>query len=417
MRILLLSNIYPPGFVGGYELGAADVAAGLLARGHDVHVLTSNFLADDSGADAGPQGGLVVHRSLECAEPNRSPREMMERIWLGAFAIPRNLRDLAGHLRTLQPDAVLCFNLAGLGAPSILRLLTASGIRPVVYLMDHVFAGMCHEPDRQRGFERVFSTADWPQTARFLFMSQRLRDEVETALGYAVPHGQIVPGWFDPAAEAPITPHADAPVSFVFASRIAGHKGVEIMLGACRALLDCGCSDFRVDIFGAGDVAAALQRVTALRLQTHVRYLGAPQKPSLMRQLAGYDALLFPTAQREPFGFIVAEAAAAGCIPVMTFGIGAAEWFLDGIDCLKPSRDIAGFHAAMLRIVTMPPHTRTAMRARAQATARRLLRFEHALERIVAALQEAAGPATRNPRVMELALAILTEIWRARPHA
>jgi glycosyltransferase involved in cell wall biosynthesis len=147
-------------------------------------------------------------------------------------------------------------------------------------------------------------------------------------------------------------------------------------------------------------------------LQDHVRYRGAPGKAELMGRLREYDAMLFPTWYRESFGFIVAEAAVAGCIPVMTFGIGASEWFLDDVDCLKSARDPASLQAAMLRIIAMPPETRLKMRQRAHATALRLFRFEDALSAIEAALEDAAAPPSRPPRAMEAALAVLTEIWR-----
>ena len=42
MRILLLSNLYPPHVQGGAEILAGDVAAGLENLGHEVMVLTSS---------------------------------------------------------------------------------------------------------------------------------------------------------------------------------------------------------------------------------------------------------------------------------------------------------------------------------------------------------------------------------------
>ena len=41
MRVLVLSDLYPPDVVGGYELGCRQVADALIARGHEVRVLTS----------------------------------------------------------------------------------------------------------------------------------------------------------------------------------------------------------------------------------------------------------------------------------------------------------------------------------------------------------------------------------------
>jgi hypothetical protein len=55
MRVAVVSNLYPPDVIGGYELLARDVVEGLRARGHEVDLLTS-------GSPAGPEPG--VHRML-----------------------------------------------------------------------------------------------------------------------------------------------------------------------------------------------------------------------------------------------------------------------------------------------------------------------------------------------------------------
>jgi hypothetical protein len=41
MRILFLSNLYPPVVLGGYELACSNVARAMSARGHEVRVLTT----------------------------------------------------------------------------------------------------------------------------------------------------------------------------------------------------------------------------------------------------------------------------------------------------------------------------------------------------------------------------------------
>ena len=43
MRILFLSNFYPPHAIGGYEQWCQEVADRLQARGHVVTVLTSRY--------------------------------------------------------------------------------------------------------------------------------------------------------------------------------------------------------------------------------------------------------------------------------------------------------------------------------------------------------------------------------------
>ena len=44
MRILALTNLYPPHYLGGYELICQMVVHELRARGHEVQVLTSNHI-------------------------------------------------------------------------------------------------------------------------------------------------------------------------------------------------------------------------------------------------------------------------------------------------------------------------------------------------------------------------------------
>jgi hypothetical protein len=42
MRILAVSNFYPPNERSGYELGSLDIVESLRTRGHQVKVLTSD---------------------------------------------------------------------------------------------------------------------------------------------------------------------------------------------------------------------------------------------------------------------------------------------------------------------------------------------------------------------------------------
>ena len=41
MKVLVVSNLYPPEVIGGYELSCRQVVDGLRSAGHDVRVLTT----------------------------------------------------------------------------------------------------------------------------------------------------------------------------------------------------------------------------------------------------------------------------------------------------------------------------------------------------------------------------------------
>ena len=57
MKILVVSNLYPPHYVGGYELRCEVAVKALGARGHTVRVLTSNHGVKGAPAAADPDGG------------------------------------------------------------------------------------------------------------------------------------------------------------------------------------------------------------------------------------------------------------------------------------------------------------------------------------------------------------------------
>jgi glycogen(starch) synthase len=52
---------------------------------------------------------------------------------------------------------------------------------------------------------------------------------------------------------------------------------------------------------------------------------------------------LFPSWAREPFGFAPLEAAAAGCVPLVSADCWIAEWLIGDVDCLKAGRDAEQF--------------------------------------------------------------------------
>src|SRR5206468_3405450 len=60
MRLLVVSNLYPPNIIGGYERLCFDVVSGLVQRGHQVMVLTSTF-----GSKTAEFPGQIVERSLK----------------------------------------------------------------------------------------------------------------------------------------------------------------------------------------------------------------------------------------------------------------------------------------------------------------------------------------------------------------
>jgi glycosyltransferase involved in cell wall biosynthesis len=149
-----------------------------------------------------------------------------------------------------------------------------------------------------------------------------------------------------------------------------------------------------------------------------INYKGVLTKEEMIGRFGCYDVMLFPAWEREPFGFTVSEAAAAGCISIMTSGIGAAEWFFDGVDCLKISRSVSSLEKAMLQILETRPETLTRMKNAARTNARVNLAVNR-WARVIEA--ECTGAAVCNAAVrakmvsqVEAAFLVMSDLWRSQ---
>lgn len=348
MKVLVLSNIFPPGFIGGYELGAYEVAKGLQSKGHRVEVLTSDYFLDNGE----PGFNLSVVRSLRCTSLSHElvPPDQ----FLGAYYNFHNIRAISDAIRRFKPDLVLAFNLHGLGAISIIQFLQRLQVPLVLYLMDNIFAGVDHGSALHTTYERIFGRLQLSASTRVVAMSRNVASEVESTLRTDLGDIDFVPGWvqLETLGSRELRYRRNGVTKFVFCSRVAPHKGTDVMLSAAHQLVSQGHTDFTIDVYGAGQVAQFMQSVQSLGLSRHVEYKGLLSKEEMLPALAHYDALLFPTWEREAFGFVASEAAATGALPVITAGIGASEWFLDGIDSLKISRNPTSLRAAMCQIMS-----------------------------------------------------------------
>jgi glycosyltransferase involved in cell wall biosynthesis len=187
------------------------------------------------------------------------------------------------------------------------------------------------------------------------------------------------------------------------------------VLDAAALVQNRGGIDFQIDVFGAGRVSQFMQQAYVQNLETIVQYRGMLPKSEMLKRYRDYDALLFPTEEREPFGCVAAEAAAGGCIPILTADIGAAEWMVDGLDCVKIRRDPMDLAAAIVDLARQEPAQRAAFRERVKRNARITFDFERWFGKMIALLEVAAAGhslVSTLPEKGALSLGLLAHIWR-----
>ncbi|MFL6415943.1 MAG: hypothetical protein ACJ74Y_09775, partial [Bryobacteraceae bacterium] len=106
MKVLVISNFYPPHYVGGYELACAEVVEFLQRRGAEVLVLTQRGLPSTK----------LVHRVLRFFQPAATAGERKSlRNVRNAYFDLQNRRVVQAACHRFQPDAVLVFNPTNLG--------------------------------------------------------------------------------------------------------------------------------------------------------------------------------------------------------------------------------------------------------------------------------------------------------------
>ena len=132
MKVLFLTNLYPPNVYGGYERLCYEVAQALQERGHDVTVLTSSY-----GKSCDENYGHNVKRELflfategNMYEPfNCAPEQRVERE-------ASNRRVFEAVVEEVNPDVLFVWNLYFFN-PGLLWLIEKSGIRKTYLLTDN----------------------------------------------------------------------------------------------------------------------------------------------------------------------------------------------------------------------------------------------------------------------------------------
>ncbi|MDQ6700977.1 MAG: glycosyltransferase, partial [Acidobacteriota bacterium] len=147
MRIVFVSNIFPPHVRGGYELGCQRIAERCHELGHEVTVLTSVAIGKLQKTARPPL--LCVEELFEPVyEYEENVTELTCRQRTSGCYIRRqdafggilahNAWTLARSLRRLVPDLIWIFNPLAIGTVGILEACLTSQAPCVLHLMDDI---------------------------------------------------------------------------------------------------------------------------------------------------------------------------------------------------------------------------------------------------------------------------------------
>jgi glycosyltransferase involved in cell wall biosynthesis len=409
MRVLVITDLFPPIGFGGYERTCADLVDGLDGS-HEVTVLTSDLRRD--AAPPEPR----IRRELAYLGPER--RELA-RVPVAAARAANVTRRVLAEVR---PHVVYVSNC--LVAPQAAPWVAAQAGVPVVYRLSELwFASTLYRGDRfvghlfpgQRGLHRPWSWFVRGVNRHPALRLDRTRaapaaiswcsDDLRACVGLPpsvipVLERTIYPGTTSPFAALARRP--DARPLIVYAGRVTAAKGADVAVEALAELRAEHGIDARLGL--AGHCDPVMERsirglAAALGISDHVGLCGPLDTEALGRLLERAHAVVVPTVTHEAFGRICVEAALAR-VPVVASRLGGIPEALreDEHALHFPPGDAAAC-AAALAVTLEYPSAAAARVRRAFAHAQRF-----SVERFVAASEALLRDTVNSLRRIE---------WRA----
>jgi glycogen synthase len=367
MRILTITNMYPPHHLGGYELACWDVMRRMEAHGHRIHVLTTDTRL--SGVEAGDEPG--VDRTLRFYWDDH---ELLSPSFFGRLAIERhNQRELRRVLDSFRPDVVSVWNMGAMSL-GLLTTLEQRGVPLVLTICDdwlcygpHLDAWMRLFPQRPTAARAISTVAGVPTrlphlaNAAFCFCSDFTRRYARAHAwnGIDIEIETVVYCGID-RTDFPPTPlrSREWDGQLLYVGRVDDRKGIETLIRALALLPPA--SSLKIVGRGSDDYIESLRALAeTCDVGTRVRF-GVVDRSELRQTYASADVCVFPSEWDEPFGLVPLEAMACGTPVIATGTGGSAEFLHDGGNCLRFSPgDAAALADAVRRLAETP-----ALRAR-----------------------------------------------------
>lgn len=420
MKILIVSNLYPPHYVGGYEIRCAQVAEALRDRGHDVQVVTSTY-----GLERGPSrdvvNDVVVHRCLyqHAFPPYRTYRPHVLFRAHEELADARRLHRIAGEWK---PDIINFWSMYGLSA-TLLPLPRLWGI-PEVYWIEQwwMIDQYGKDGEKIRKFWETVRRGTWGPgplrpllgvigrhwvaraereglgtleasctPAHVVFVS-RFMEEMHRKAGLEFGSSEVIHGGV-PVERfyQPVDARSPSDVlRLLYAGQLTSDRGLHTIIEALGKMDPGLRARTRLEVVGEGSTESDYQstvkaRVQELGLAEWVSFLGRmphERMPSIYRD---HDLLVFPSTRPEGLPLTMIEAMLAGCAVVTTRAGGAREVAdLAELPTFRAgeSEALTGMLAGLL--ADRSELTRIALRG--QQVARAAFGFDQMMNRFVATL-------------------------------
>ena len=341
MRLLFLSNLYPPYDMGGFEQLCQEVTVRLRQRGHTVQVLTSRH-----GLDHPLPSEQDVIRTLHL-QANVHYYQPMEFFLQRPRQERSNKRELRRAIDQLAPDLIVVWGMWNLSRNLPYWAEQRMPGRVAYYIASYwPMDTDIHEEYWQRQAKKpvtellkrplralALSQLSWEGYPPSLHLehakccSQYVRDTLVQA-GKLPANAGVLFGGIDPepflrnpsrSSEA-----QEGPLRLLYFGSLLSHKGVHTAIEALGMLKKRGLADrVELTLLGSGhpDYEAQLRAMVAqFGIGDRVQFAGRVPRDEIPSWLGRFDVFLFTSIWAEPMARSVMEAMAANSFISELFG-------------------------------------------------------------------------------------------------
>jgi glycogen(starch) synthase len=397
-RVLVISNLYPPAVLGGYEVECSEVVESM-REDYEVVVLTSKEGKRDGVSEPG------ILRVLEFLPHNPRSKVLAPLYTLRAARLTRQI------MREFKPEVAYVWNGARIPQATI-RIVELSGI-PVAYRVCEHWFGQIYETDffmaGLRG-GRLGGLMRWVNRAPDLRLDVRRPVDASICWNSETMKRTIpVPDTVRPLVERTVIPAVRQSDTFIglerrpaaepkigFVGRVAEEKGVDTVIGALALLRDQGIrATFEIAGVGEESLVGRLRRLaTKLGVADQVVWHGRLDTAGLRQMFSELAVMVVPSTWEEPAPLVIVEGALAR-VPLVCSRVGGIpDMVRDGEEALLyPPGDAVALAAALREAFDDEAATASRTeRAFERVQAFRIDRYEENMAEFLRAAIDAADP-------------------------
>lgn len=331
-KILVISNLFPPFAIGGYEIAAFDICCSLALKNYKVYVLTSKNNCKQITIN-----NFKVLKKLNLIQYyfKKFQRKSRKQLKILNYLITKKI------INTIKPHLIYFWNPNFLGGGPVCAA-NESKIPVVHHVMGYDLLKYTYNYKRpwEYAFKKLKNCISC-EPSNFLinskkinctiFISRFMQNYFASQEGISPQHSCVIhPGIRVNLINQKTTFTLKKIISVLYVGRISAHKGVELIKTSLNSL----SKNYKFELFLYGEGEGSYINNFIKESKFKVNFKGWQPRHILYKEIHKYDFGVFPSIWDEPFGIAQIEMMAAG-MPIITSGKGGScEAIIDNVNGL-----------------------------------------------------------------------------------